>query len=50
MKTQNTNKLAFAKNSLVELNDNQLQDVKGGSLVASLVLTVIVVATIVAAD
>ena len=32
MKTVNANsKLAFAKNSLVELNDNQLNDVNGGS-------------------
>ncbi len=32
MKTVNTNSgLAFAKNSLVELNDNQLNDVNGGS-------------------
>ncbi|MBN9283349.1 class I lanthipeptide [Flavobacterium sp.] len=33
MKTVNTNsRLAFAKNSLVELNDDQLQDVNGGSV------------------
>ncbi len=31
MKTQNANKLAFAKSSLVELNDNQLNDVNGGT-------------------
>ncbi len=32
MKTQNVNsKLKFDKNSLVELNDNQLNDVNGGS-------------------
>ena len=31
MKTQNATKLGFAKNSLVELNDNQMQDVNGGS-------------------
>jgi len=32
MKTQNVNsKLKFDKNSLVELNDNQLKDVNGGS-------------------
>ncbi|RLJ63307.1 lactobin A/cerein 7B family class IIb bacteriocin [Lacinutrix venerupis] len=30
MKTQNTN-LAFNKNSVTELNDNQLQDVNGGT-------------------
>lgn len=30
MKTQNK-KLAFSKNSLVELNDAKLLDVKGGS-------------------
>ena len=31
MKTQTSNKLAFAKSSLVELNDNQLNDVNGGT-------------------
>ena len=31
MKTQSTNKLAFAKNALVELNNNQLHDINGGS-------------------
>ncbi|HRB71784.1 class I lanthipeptide [Flavobacterium sp. WV_118_3] len=32
MKTTNTpTKLAFAKNSLVELNNNQLHDINGGS-------------------
>jgi len=31
MKTQNATKLGFAKKSLVELNDNQMQDVNGGS-------------------
>ena len=45
MKTVNTNsKLAFAKNSLVELNDDQLQDVNGGSVVAlSIAVSVAVV-------
>jgi len=45
MKTVNTNsRLAFAKNSLVELNDNQLQDVNGGSVVAlSIAVSVAVV-------
>ncbi|MBN9283347.1 MAG: class I lanthipeptide [Flavobacterium sp.] len=37
MKTVNTNsRLAFAKNSLVELNDDQLQDVNGGSVGSNL--------------
>ncbi|MEO4003943.1 class I lanthipeptide [Flavobacterium sp. CAU 1735] len=31
MKSTNTNKLGFTKSSLVELNDNQMQDVNGGS-------------------
>ncbi|MEO4003938.1 class I lanthipeptide [Flavobacterium sp. CAU 1735] len=31
MKTTNTNKLAFAKKSLVELNDNQMHDINGGT-------------------
>ncbi|UUC46199.1 class I lanthipeptide [Flavobacterium cerinum] len=31
MKTQNTNKLTFSKNALAELNDNQLNEVQGGS-------------------
>ena len=31
MKTQNANKLAFTKNALVELNDNQMVDVQGGT-------------------
>ncbi|MEO4003965.1 class IIb bacteriocin, lactobin A/cerein 7B family [Flavobacterium sp. CAU 1735] len=31
MKSANATKLGFAKNSLVELNDNQMQDVNGGS-------------------
>jgi len=46
MKTQNVNsKLKFDKNSLVELNDNQLQDVNGGSspfctgIIVSLLIT-----------
>ena len=46
MKTVNTNnKLAFAKTSLVELNDDQLQDVNGGSVVAvSIAVSVAVIA------
>ncbi|WP_290701569.1 class I lanthipeptide [Lacinutrix sp.] len=32
MKTQNTN-LSFDKNSLIELNDSQLDDVKGGTTI-----------------
>jgi len=45
MKTPNTNKLGFAKNSLVELNDNQLQDINGGltptlSLVVSITVAI----------
>ncbi|WP_156133139.1 class I lanthipeptide [Lacinutrix sp. Hel_I_90] len=31
MKTQNNNKLDLRKQSLVELNDTQLQDVNGGT-------------------
>ena len=31
MKTKNTNKLAFSKNALVELNDNQMYNVNGGT-------------------
>lgn len=31
MKTTNTNKLTFAKSSLVELNKNQMHDINGGS-------------------
>jgi hypothetical protein len=31
MKNQNVNKLAFAKTALVELNDNELNGVNGGS-------------------
>ncbi len=31
MKTQNANKLTFTKNALVELNDNQMVDVQGGT-------------------
>lgn len=30
MKTQNANKLFFEKNSIIELNYNQLNSVKGG--------------------
>ncbi|MBN9283346.1 MULTISPECIES: class IIb bacteriocin, lactobin A/cerein 7B family [Flavobacterium] len=46
MKTVNTNnKLAFAKNSLVELNDNQLNDVNGGGtpvIIVSIIITVLI--------
>jgi len=31
MKTTHTNKLAFAKKSLVELNDNQMHHINGGT-------------------
>jgi len=31
MKTTHTNKLAFAKKDLIELNNSQLNDVNGGS-------------------
>ncbi len=31
MKTKDQSKLAFAKKDLVELNDNQLYDVQGGT-------------------
>ncbi|MWB96541.1 hypothetical protein GON26_19425 [Flavobacterium sp. GA093] len=38
MKKQNpNNKLAFRKSVVTELNDNQLQDVNGGSLLSVLV-------------
>ncbi|UUC46211.1 class I lanthipeptide [Flavobacterium cerinum] len=30
--TKNTNRLAFAKNAIVELNDSQLLNVNGGSM------------------
>lgn len=30
MKTLNSNKLDFIKNTIVELNDEKMQDVKGG--------------------
>ncbi len=44
MKTQNTNKLAFAKNSIVELNDDQLNTVNGGSITVTLIVTVSILA------
>jgi len=44
MKTQNTNKLAFAKNSVVELNDDQLNTVNGGSITVTLIVTVSILA------
>ncbi|UUC46190.1 class IIb bacteriocin, lactobin A/cerein 7B family [Flavobacterium cerinum] len=36
MKTQTANKLGFDKSTLVELNDSQLQEVNGGSLLISI--------------
>ena len=35
MKTQKNNKLDFRKASIAELNDNELYDVKGGTLTLS---------------
>lgn len=53
MKTQNT-KLKFNKSSLVELNDEQLQDINGGStlsiIVALVVVPAIIAATVEAAN
>ncbi|UUC46179.1 class I lanthipeptide [Flavobacterium cerinum] len=48
MKKQNVNKLAFQKSSLVELNDNQLNAVSGGTLftLITLATTVLAPATI----
>ena len=49
MKTVNTNnKLAFAKNSLVELNDNQLNDVNGGG--TPLIISIIVVTVLIPSE
>ncbi len=46
MKTQNVNsKLKFDKNSLVELNDNQLQEVNGGTLTVTLIITISILMT-----
>jgi hypothetical protein len=44
MKTQNTTKLAFAKNAIVELNDDHLNNVNGGSLLLSAIVVAISVA------
>jgi len=45
MKTQNTNKLAFAKNAIVELNDAHLMEINGGST-PTVTLAIITVAVI----
>ncbi|MEO4003939.1 class I lanthipeptide [Flavobacterium sp. CAU 1735] len=57
MKTTNTNKLAFTKNALVELNETQMNTVNGGgaSILTSFyplttVTVPIIVKTIVAAN
>lgn len=43
MKKQNSNnKLAFNKTAVTELNDNQLQDVNGGSLLATAISAAVV--------
>ncbi|WP_168732802.1 class I lanthipeptide [Flavobacterium supellecticarium] len=44
MKTQNTNKLAFAKSAIVELNDDHLRNVNGGSLLTVAITVAISVA------
>ncbi len=44
MKTSNTNKLGFAKKSIVELNDDHLNNVNGGSLLLSAIVVAISVA------
>ncbi|WP_177730727.1 class I lanthipeptide [Flavobacterium inviolabile] len=47
MKTANTgSKLAFAKNAIVELNDDQLQDVNGGSIISVSVTVAVTTAMI----
>jgi hypothetical protein len=43
MKTTHHNKLAFAKNDLVELNNSQMIDVKGGT--SPLILTTLFTVT-----
>ncbi len=40
MKTTHNSKLTFAKNSIVELNDDHLNNVNGGSLGLSIVIVV----------
>jgi len=44
MKTTHNSKLAFTKTALVELNDNQLQDINGGSITVTLIVTVSILA------
>lgn len=44
MKTQNTNKLTFTKNALAELNDSQLNEVQGGSVVTGTIAVSIALA------
>lgn len=39
MKKQNINPLALSKTSIVELNDNQLQDVNGGTSITTTVFS-----------
>lgn len=43
MKKQNVNKLAFQKTSLVELNENQLNAVNGGTLFTLVTLLTVAV-------
>lgn len=45
MKTQNT-KLNFKKDSIVELNASELQGVKGGSAIGSVIATIIIISDI----
>ncbi len=40
MKTTHNNRLTFAKNAIVELNDDHLSSVNGGSLGLSIVMVV----------
>lgn len=42
MKNQNPNKLAFNKAVVTELNENQLQHVNGGSLITTVIATIII--------
>jgi hypothetical protein len=46
MKTQN-NKLDFKKNSIVELNDDSMNTVKGGSLTITVSITISITVSIV---
>jgi hypothetical protein len=46
MKTQN-NKLNFKKNSIVELNDDSMNSVNGGSTLTSIIIASIVASIIV---